>query len=253
MDSRQDNRGAAIYAIPGHNLLDPDQTWRRPEGQAPGDWMPAYKGELEPWKNAYPLCRGAAQLRRYLGPEIYLAEVDGDVIEDEHLIHARRARLLVKTAWNDHSARLFGIDCAERVLPIYEKANPQDDRPRRGLEAARAYVSGKIDRAALATAVEDVYEAHRDACIANEDLYWGSPANDIQRQTEAGSPILMAKLAVGSALNAVGWWQSKTRLTTAELAGSAASKAVAIFVSGHNFEAAETERQWQALRLLEYL
>ncbi len=34
------------------------------------------------------------------------------------------------------------LDCAERVLPIFERVYPGDDRPRLALEAARAYALG---------------------------------------------------------------------------------------------------------------
>ena len=192
-DSGQDIEDAKIYVSLGHYLLDRGHDWRRPSDQGPGDWMPAYEGALEPWKNSYALCRGAEQLLKYLGPEIYVAEVDGEVIEDENKIHARRARLLARTAWDERSARLFAIECAERVLPLYEKVNPQDDRPRRGLGAARAYVGGKIDRAVLETAAEGVVAAVLDANMAKEDHLWGSTFEEQQRESEAGSPITVAR------------------------------------------------------------
>lgn len=44
--------------------------------------------------------------------------------------------------------RLFAADCAERVLPIFEKKYPTDMRPRNAIQAARDFVGGKIDRAA---------------------------------------------------------------------------------------------------------
>ena len=34
---------------------------------------------------------------------------------------------------------LIACECAELVLPIFEKAYPKDDRPRKAIEAARAY------------------------------------------------------------------------------------------------------------------
>ena len=252
-ESGQDIGEAKIYAILGHYLLDRDQNWRRPSDQGPGDWMPAYEGELVPWKNAYQLCRGAKQLLEHLGPEIYEAEVDGEVIEGKDEIHAHRVRLLAKTAWDERSARLFAIECAERVLPIFEKVNPQDDRPRRGLEAARAYVGGKIDRAALETASEGVVAAVLDARMENEDLLWGSTFEERQLDTEAGSPISVAYWAVGAASRAVDWGKLTPRWTTADSAGGAASSAVTVFVIVHDFAAAESERKWQARRLLECL
>jgi hypothetical protein len=34
----------------------------------------------------------------------------------------------------------WAADCAERVLPFFEKAYPQDDRPRKAIEACRTWV-----------------------------------------------------------------------------------------------------------------
>ena len=36
----------------------------------------------------------------------------------------------------------FDIDCAERVLPNFEKYNPHDDRPRKAIKAARDFNKG---------------------------------------------------------------------------------------------------------------
>lgn len=44
--------------------------------------------------------------------------------------------------------RLFATDCAARVLPLFEAEHPDDQRPRRAIEAARAYARGEIDVAA---------------------------------------------------------------------------------------------------------
>ena len=34
----------------------------------------------------------------------------------------------------------WAADCAERVLPFFEKAHPKDDRPRKAIEACRTWV-----------------------------------------------------------------------------------------------------------------
>lgn len=34
----------------------------------------------------------------------------------------------------------WAADCAERVLPLFEQANPADDQPRKAIEACRAWV-----------------------------------------------------------------------------------------------------------------
>lgn len=39
---------------------------------------------------------------------------------------------------------LWAADCAERVLPFFEEARPNDDRPRAAIGAGRAWARGKI-------------------------------------------------------------------------------------------------------------
>jgi hypothetical protein len=68
---------------------------------------------------------------------------------------------------------LWTIDCAERVLPIFENKYPQDKRPRKAIEAAKAWAQGKIKmpvakKAAHAThnAATAVVEEDPAACAA---------------------------------------------------------------------------------------
>jgi hypothetical protein len=85
-------------------------------------------------------------------------------------VFGRKARLVRRIeAWNDESARLFAADCAEDVLPIFEREYPDDDRPRKAIEAARAYARGEID--AAARAAEAAAEAAEAAAEAARDRY----------------------------------------------------------------------------------
>lgn len=46
--------------------------------------------------------------------------------------------------FNKQEQRLLAIwaaDCAERVLPFFEKAYPKDDRPRKAIETCRTWIS----------------------------------------------------------------------------------------------------------------
>ena len=46
----------------------------------------------------------------------------------------------------DKEIRLFAADCAESVLHIYENRYPNDDRPRKAIQAARDYANGVIGK-----------------------------------------------------------------------------------------------------------
>ena len=62
---------------------------------------------------------------------------------------------------------LWRIECAEHVLPIFEKKYPQDNRPREALEAAKAWMRGKIK---MPVAKKAAHAAHNAATeVANED------------------------------------------------------------------------------------
>ena len=52
--------------------------------------------------------------------------------------------------------RLFACDCADHVLPLFERSFPHDDRPRTAIAAARAYAYGQVSAAALAEAAANV-------------------------------------------------------------------------------------------------
>ena len=67
----------------------------------------------------------------------------------------------------DHqSLVLWAADCAEHVLPYFEEKYPQDHRPRKAVEAGRAWVRGEI---ALSEARAAAFAAHAAAHAAARD------------------------------------------------------------------------------------
>lgn len=64
----------------------------------------------------------------------------------------------------DHKAlAVWASDCAEHVLAYFEKANPDDDRPRKAIEAARAWVRGDLLMVDARKAAFASHAAARDA------------------------------------------------------------------------------------------
>ena len=124
------------------------------------------KGQIVPCVNGLHLCR-REDLLTWLGPVIWRAEYDGELIEANDKVVVRRARVVERLdIWNERTARLFAADCAERVLPIFEKEQPNDDRPRKAIEAARAYARGEIGAAARDAARDAAWDAAWDAARA---------------------------------------------------------------------------------------
>jgi hypothetical protein len=58
------------------------------------------------------------------------------------------------------SLALQAAECAEHVLPLFEQNCPRDDRPRRAIEAARAWARGEI---AVGAARAAAFAAHAAA------------------------------------------------------------------------------------------
>jgi len=59
----------------------------------------------------------------------------------------------------DRQIRLFACDCAERVLPLYEKEYTDDKTPRQAIETARRYADGKATTEELEVAWSAVWSA----------------------------------------------------------------------------------------------
>ncbi|MCK4514897.1 MAG: hypothetical protein KAU31_06545 [Spirochaetaceae bacterium] len=58
---------------------------------------------------------------------------------------------------------VWAADCAERALSLFEDANPDDDRPRRAIEAARAWVRGDLKMTGVRDAALAAHAAARNS------------------------------------------------------------------------------------------
>jgi len=149
-----------------------------------------------------PRCciRGYHLVELYALPEwlaadctIYLAEGRGASDSDGSGKTAfAQARLIRQVRISEQDLRLFAADCAEHVLPIWEKQYPKDDRPAKAIEAARQFARGEIDAAA------------RDAARA---AAWA--AGDAARAAGGGAGEA-AGAAAGAAGDAERHWQAET-------------------------------------------
>jgi Imm-5 like putative immunity protein len=83
----------------------------------------------------------------------------GDV-PDPRLITIRRGGTL--TDADHHLLAVWAADCAEHVLHYFEHARPDDERPRRAIELARAWARGEIRMTPARTAAGHANGAARD-------------------------------------------------------------------------------------------
>jgi hypothetical protein len=185
----------------------------------------------------------ADSLLNFLDAQLWRVEIN-----DEWLWHgragvdrkvvARRMRLVERVeAWNGQTARLFAVDCAERVLPLYEAKHADDDRPRRAIETARAYARGEATVEELAAADEataraTAWAAARDAADAT---VWDAARDAV-------------RAAARDAADATAWDAAR------DAAWDAAWSAVDAGVDKASRDAAwGAERAWQTAHLLEML
>jgi hypothetical protein len=63
-------------------------------------------------------------------------------VRDPRFITIRRGGTL--TDEDHHRLAAWAADCAEHVLPLFERARPADNRPRRAIELARAWIRGEV-------------------------------------------------------------------------------------------------------------
>ena len=120
--------------------------------------IPEAKG-LSLCERGYHILAADQLVGDYMHEELYEVGWAGNILRDGEKCAARQAKLIQKIeTWNARTQRIFAADCAERVLPIYEKQFPNEKRVRACIQAARDFADGKITDKELAAA--------RDACAA---------------------------------------------------------------------------------------
>jgi hypothetical protein len=129
---------------------------------------------------------------------------------------------------NHRELAIWAADCAERVLSIFEETSPEDDRPRRAIEAARAWARTGIFKMA------DVRKASLAAHAAAREVEEDDAARSVARS--AGQAVATAHVprhAIAAAVYAA---------TAVRYAANPSDAESAIL----------KERNWQYQHLLEF-
>ena len=79
---------------------------------------------------------------------------------DPRFITVRRGGTLQDS--DHHLLAVWAADCAQHVLHLFEEMQPNDDRPRRAIELARAWTRGEITMSQARTAAGHAQAAARD-------------------------------------------------------------------------------------------
>ncbi len=107
------------------------------------------------------------------GPWLCRVRLEGEVVRDDDKAVGSRRVLLAGPVDVSRELRLFACDCAERVLPIFERERPGDARPRAAIETARRFVNGEATDKEMAAARDAARAAARAAAgAAARDAAW---------------------------------------------------------------------------------
>jgi hypothetical protein len=114
---------------------------------------------------------------------------------------------------NHRTLAVWAADCADRVLPYFEERHPEDDRPRKAIEAARAWVKTGVFRMA------DVRKVSLAAHAAARDIEEDDAARSAARA--AGQAMATAHVpghAIAAAVYAATAVRDATHSSDAEAA-----------------------------------
>lgn len=217
--------------------------WPLPKDNEPGEWVEV-EGPLVPYQNGLHVMR-ECDLSFWPGPILYEVEVDGETVTTHHEVVARRARLLRKIeTWNERTLCAWLADCVDRVLLVFEKECPEDDGPRRAIEAIRAWLRGEITMRQLIDA----------ACV----IKLSGPSRVAVAVESAAINAMHAAISVAAAEDGTlkGLVDSLTTDCTGLSTCIVVESIVAVVrasAATSDSDAADAERKWQAERMMQYI
>ena len=130
-------------------------------------------------------------------------------------------RIILEDA--DKEIRLLVCDYAERVLPIFEREFPKDNRPRNTIAVTRLFIEGQATRDELEIARDAVWAAEDKAAARIDEAAWGAAriAAAAVRAAEAvddGAAARIAAAAVRATIKAAEReWQTQRFLQLLEI------------------------------------
>jgi hypothetical protein len=224
-----DHRGAY-----GHG----DYTAHLPHGKRPGKWLPAVK-DPRPCVRGYHVV-DIAHLPAHWGIPgvLYEVEVRGKTVEDGDKLACESIRLVRRVGeLTPGIAATFAADCAERVLGLFEAKFPDDDRPRKAIEAARACIADPTPENRAAARAAEAAEAAWVAWAAWDAANAAGAAGAAWVAWAAWDAANAAGAAGAAGAAWAAWdaaWAARAARATAWATGAA-------------------EREWQGAHLIELL
>ena len=116
------------------------ESWPQPSADgSPGAWRELSDGPLVPCRRGLHACR-IDQLGFWLADELWQVELDGERIETQHSLVARRMRLLRRVErWEGDVGQAFADACAERAVRAIASVAQPPPLAREYLEQTHAF------------------------------------------------------------------------------------------------------------------
>ncbi len=226
-----------------------------------GAWQPEVEGELVACHNGYHLMR-PEHLSRWIARDLFVAEYDPEtVMECPDKVVVSRCRIVEHLrGWDREALILCAADFAEKVLPIFEARFPDDDRPRKAIEAAEAagaaWAAGAAGAAAGAAWAAEAAGAAAEAAGAAgaAGAAWAAEAAGAAAEAAGAAWAAEAAGAAGAAgaAEAAGAAAEAAGAAWAAEAAGAAWAAEAAGAAGAAWAAETAECEWQGARILAY-
>jgi hypothetical protein len=158
--------------------------WPLPSDGRPGAWVDA--GRAAPCRSGIHAC-WAGQLPYWIREELWVVELDGDIVESAGKLVASRGRLLEPVAaWMAGGAAAFASDCARRTAEL--AAGLPDDAAPQLVRLIEGYAGDAAHYAASgypAVAAHVAATAAGDAAAGGRIHEQDSPAGRAERARQA--------------------------------------------------------------------
>src|SRR5512139_3984319 len=197
-----------IVGLKGSPIHGGSGLWSMPTKAKPGKWMPKIEN-ISVCQRGYHLisARAIVDWLPHDPLTALLCEAEGRGARDnegEKIAFAQARILKVIGLLDEVSMHLAAADIAERVLPIFSKMRPDDDRPAKAIQAARDFALGKMRNAARSAARAAQNAAWNAAGAAAWDAAWAagngaSNAAGAAAGDAAGAAAAAARGAAGGA------------------------------------------------------
>jgi hypothetical protein len=161
--------------------------WPLPGDGAAGAWIAA-EGRLRTCENGIHACR-PQDLPHWIGDELWIVELEGDVEVGEHKVVARRGRLVRRVeAWDEAAAARFAAVCAWRTRDLATKVLRERGR------------DGDATALAACSRLKDVVELEDQLTAQDDDRGWAAylyaqTAAQLADEGDARSAVGTAALA----------------------------------------------------------